>query len=191
MTKFRKLYYFVRDCNHPFVFPRDRQVGHTTRLINQYIQTLFKRGGLRCHNSIDFGRMHQGTRNAGMMVCDHNDFKSSHKRLFKMVQRRLWMEHDDTAEFDMSPSHIKLKSFRHDKQGWTTRLADKYIEDLFEYGTIHPVDHNGETDRLINIIMTRLQQEHGHIFDNIRLENGTIEFLKYYNLKSITYNLTR
>jgi len=59
------------------------------------------------------------------------------------------------------------------KSGRTTRLADKYIQDLFKKGTAKIIDHYGTRDAsfyLLGIILDRLEREHPETFKNIKVD---------------------
>lgn len=58
--------------------------------------------------------------------------------------------------------------------GRTTRLADKYIQQLFSEGFVEVKDHHtsGRSghEHLFSIIFNRLKNEHHHLFVDLRLE---------------------
>lgn len=44
--------------------------------------------------------------------------------------------------------------------GRTTRLVDKYIQELFTGKAVKIVDHNGTSDKIVQILINRLTTEH-------------------------------
>lgn len=72
---------------------RGRATGRTTRLADAYIQELFKTGNIK--------------------IYDHHNSQQSHKRLSKIIWRRLEIEHGDCIHFQFLPQtlEIKLKNY--------------------------------------------------------------------------------
>ena len=62
--------------------------------------------------------------------------------------------------------------------GKTTRMADNFIQSLFENGIIQVFDHSlvdNEHKRLFGIIEDRLKREHAHLIDNITFDKKKID----------------
>lgn len=64
----------------------------------------------------------------------------------------------------------------HRQTGRTTRLADKYIQELFSTGAIRIRDHTDQEvchSRLARIVHDRLNREHAHITKHLNIRRKT------------------
>jgi len=79
---------------------------------------------------------------------------------------------------------FRFKDFNHEvpkirQSGRTTRLADQYIQELFETGSIEIRDHQGSQqshNRLGRIIRNRLQREHPQVLKYLNVSATSISF---------------
>ena len=65
------------------------------------------------------------------------------------------------------------------RSGNSTRLIDKYVQDLFDNGVVQVLDHYDSHEshkRLLRIFLARLSVEHGCTMDDVVLKNQTVRF---------------
>lgn len=109
------------------------------------------------------------------------------KRLAFWLLKRAHPEHKDALYVIHDSSD---KNYR--RNGKTTRLADCYIQKLFEYGEVIIKDHyptNLASNRLMDIVLLRLKQEHNLVHPQIDLWRGLSKIkLKFSNGKSFNSN---
>jgi hypothetical protein len=65
------------------------------------------------------------------------------------------------------------------RTGRTTRLIDKYIQELFKKRSVQVVDHNdtnNDDNHTLKILLRRLKTEHGIDSGSLFIEGNTIKF---------------